>query len=104
VALKSYLVKTTEPGKQRVGNPLKKDDDFHGEYASMNAHFSNFQGLFLSKSDKAKRNDPFLDFLRMKKVLSPLISKVQVLVAPDKDYILIVLQKTKKLGSEDQRE
>jgi hypothetical protein len=29
---------------------------------------------------------------------------MQVLVAPDKDYILIVLQKTKKLGAEDQRE
>jgi hypothetical protein len=39
-----------------------------------------------------------------KKVLSPLISNTQVLVAPDKDYILIVLQKTKKLGVEDQRE
>jgi hypothetical protein len=43
-------------------------------------------------------------FFMYKKDLSPLISNTQVLVAPDKDYILIVLQKTKKLGSEDQRE
>jgi hypothetical protein len=31
-------------------------------------------------------------------------SDLQVLVAPDKDYILIVLQKTKKPGVEDPRE